>query len=86
MSGGTAAVAGHTGGTGQAGPPIPVRLASVYLPAPLPREGRIAFWDPDGGTVTARTGTESGTSELTVVRRHGTGVRRRRVPALTLPL
>ncbi|OLZ67570.1 ATP-dependent helicase [Streptomyces sp. IMTB 2501] len=86
MSGGTAPVAEHTGDTGKAGPPIPVRLASVYLPAPLPREGRIAFWDPDGGTLPARTGTEGGTTELTVVRRHGTGVRRRRVPALTLPL
>ncbi|WP_369392940.1 SNF2-related protein [Streptomyces sp. CG1] len=86
MSGGTAALAEHTGGTGQAGPPLPVRLASVYLPAPLPREGRIAFWDPDGGTLPARPGTERDTSELTVVRRHGTGVRRRRVPALTLTL
>ncbi|WP_241196104.1 hypothetical protein, partial [Streptomyces sp. SID10362] len=31
---------------------VPARLAAVFLPAPLPREGRIAFWDPDGGPVT----------------------------------
>ncbi|MGW3209723.1 SNF2-related protein [Streptomyces sp. NPDC001135] len=80
MSGGTAAVAERTGGTGPAGDPVPVRLASVYLPAPLPREGRIAFWDPDGGRV------EGDTADLTVVRRHGAGVRRRQVPALSLPL
>ncbi|MER6442564.1 SNF2-related protein [Streptomyces sp. NPDC001185] len=30
---------------------VPVRLAAVFLPAPLPRDGRIAFWDPDGGPV-----------------------------------
>ncbi|MFE2039785.1 SNF2-related protein [Streptomyces sp. NPDC059477] len=27
---------------------VSVRLAAVFLPAPLPREGRMAFWDPDG--------------------------------------
>ncbi|MDN0200754.1 DEAD/DEAH box helicase [Streptomyces sp. S.PNR 29] len=59
---------------------VPVRLPAVFLPAPLPREGRIAFWDPDGGELPA-DGTE-----LTVVRRHGTGVRRRSTPALSLPL
>ncbi|MFD8395621.1 DEAD/DEAH box helicase [Streptomyces sp. NPDC059680] len=80
MSAGTAAVAGRTGGSGQAGGQVPVRLASVYLPAPLPREGRIAFWDPEGGSL------EGDTAEITVVRRHGAGVRRRQVPALTLPL
>ncbi|MGW2645353.1 SNF2-related protein [Streptomyces sp. NPDC001393] len=80
MSAGTAAVAERTAGSGQAGDRIPVRLACVYLPAPLPREGRIAFWDPDGASV------EGDTAELTVVRRHGAGVRRRQVPALTLPL
>ncbi|MFJ3303794.1 SNF2-related protein [Streptomyces sp. NPDC086549] len=84
--GGTAAVAGRTeetgtpGETGTAGERVPVRLAAVYLPAPLPREGRIAFWDPDGGPLTVDG------EELTVVRRHGAGVRRRKVPALSLPL
>ncbi|MEV6759198.1 DEAD/DEAH box helicase [Streptomyces sp. NPDC051105] len=60
---------------------VPLRLAAVYLPADLPRQGRIAFWDPDGGPLPA-----AATEDLTVVRRHGAGVRRRQVPALTLPL
>ncbi|MEU6466165.1 DEAD/DEAH box helicase [Streptomyces sp. NPDC046976] len=63
--------------------PVPVRLAAVYLPAPLPREGRIAFWDPAGEPLPA---TARDPEELTVVRRHGAGVRRRQVPALGLPL
>ncbi|MEV6293154.1 SNF2-related protein [Streptomyces sp. NPDC051896] len=81
MSGGTTTVAERSpGDSGQAGNPVPVRLASVYLPAPLPREGRIAFWDPEGGSVPGDT------AEITVVRRHGAAVRRRQVSALTLPL
>ncbi|MYX94394.1 ATP-dependent helicase, partial [Streptomyces sp. SID486] len=83
---GTAAVAERTGGSRETatGLPVPVRLASVYLPAPLPREGRLAFWDPEGDPLPTPPG---GTiHELTVVRRHGAGVRRRQVPALTLPL
>ncbi|MEU4464358.1 DEAD/DEAH box helicase [Streptomyces sp. NPDC024017] len=59
---------------------VPVRLPAVFLPAPLPREGRIAFWDPEGEPLPAED------TELTVVRRHGAGVRRRTTPALTLPL
>ncbi|MER6463324.1 SNF2-related protein [Streptomyces sp. NPDC001228] len=59
---------------------VPPRLAAVYLPADLPRQGRVAFWDPDGDPLPAAT------EDLTVVRRHGAGVRRRQVPALTLPL
>ncbi|UFR01447.1 DEAD/DEAH box helicase [Streptomyces sp. Go40/10] len=83
---GTAAVAERTGGSPQtgAGHPVPVRLASVYLPAPLPRQGRLAFWDPDGAPLPEGAGATA--EELTVVRRHGPGVRRRQVPALTLPL
>ncbi|MFF7235173.1 SNF2-related protein [Streptomyces collinus] len=81
MSGGTPAVAERTEGTPGTGNPVPVRLASVYLPAPVPREGRVAFWDPDGGPLPG-----TATEDLTVVRRHGSGVRRRQVPALTLPL
>ncbi|QOV34583.1 DEAD/DEAH box helicase [Streptomyces ferrugineus] len=64
----------------RAGRAVPVRLAAVFLPAPLPREGRIAFWDPEGGPLPAED------TELTVVRRHGAGVRRRTTPALSLPL
>ncbi|WP_336113854.1 DEAD/DEAH box helicase [Streptomyces sp. PTD9-10] len=82
MGRGTAAVAERTGGARETGDPVPVRLASVYLPAPLPREGRVAFWDPDGGPLPG----DRDTDELTVVRRHGASVRRRQVPALTLPL
>ncbi|MGW5331444.1 SNF2-related protein [Streptomyces bauhiniae] len=60
--------------------PVPARLACVFLPAPLPREARVAFWAPDGEPL------PDATDELTVVRPHGTGVRRRQVPALALPL
>ncbi|WP_405823826.1 DEAD/DEAH box helicase [Streptomyces sp. NBC_01390] len=63
---------------------VSVRLAAVFLPAPLPREGRIAFWDPEGDTDLPAEG--AGRTELTVVRRHGAGVRRRTTPALTLPV
>jgi len=60
---------------------VPVRLAAVFLPAPLPRDGRVAFWDPDGGPLPAED------TELTVVRPHGaSGVRRRTAPALCLPV
>ncbi|MFJ9711355.1 SNF2-related protein [Streptomyces sp. NPDC101234] len=64
---------------------VPVRLAAVYLPADLPRQGRIAFWDPAGDPL-PDSGPASATEDLTVVRRHGAGVRRRQVPALTLPI
>ncbi|UIX29851.1 DEAD/DEAH box helicase [Streptomyces sp. GQFP] len=63
---------------------VSVRLAAVFLPAPLPREGRIAFWDPSGDT--GLPGEGDAHTELTVVRRHGAGVRRRTTPALTLPV
>ncbi|MGW4546346.1 DEAD/DEAH box helicase [Streptomyces violaceorubidus] len=67
---------------------VPLRLAAVFLPAPLPREGRIAFWDPDGGPVPGQADDDrsGGPTELTVVRRHGAGVRRGTAPALSLPL
>ncbi|MBA8975800.1 DEAD/DEAH box helicase [Streptomyces calvus] len=136
-----------TGGDGAGGAEVPVRLAAVFLPAPLPREGRIAFYDPEpgpDGTTGAGTpgkgplgrepldtapltdgplaegppgddplaggpldhgpldhglldhggpevGGAGGTgavrrTELTVVRPHGSGVRRRTVPAFSLPV
>ncbi|MEU6103442.1 DEAD/DEAH box helicase [Streptomyces flaveolus] len=85
-----------------AAPSVPARLAAVFLPAPLPRDGRIAFWDPEGGPV-AGAAPEDGArpteapaagaaegvpepTELTVVRRHGTAARRGTTPALSLPL
>jgi superfamily II DNA or RNA helicase len=63
---------------------VPLRLAAVFLPAPLPREGRIAFWDPGDEPLPERADAER--TELTVVRRHGASVRRRTTPALALPL
>ncbi|MDH6624707.1 superfamily II DNA or RNA helicase [Streptomyces sp. LBL] len=65
---------------GRAGESVPLRLAAVFLPAPLPREGRVAFWDPEDAEVPAAPG------EITVVRWHGAGVRRRTAPALSLPV
>ncbi|MFE2557401.1 DEAD/DEAH box helicase [Streptomyces sp. NPDC059352] len=98
-----------------------ITSAAVFLPAALPREGRVAFWAPDGGAL-PDLGTPGGASggggasepppqpqpqpasasssadadpgvpegpervELTVVRRHGSGVRTRVVPAVTLPV
>jgi hypothetical protein len=68
-------------------PSVPVRLPAVFLPAPLPREGRIAFWDPEGEPLPAGDPEHTAATELTVVRRHGAaGVRRHTAPALTLPL
>jgi superfamily II DNA or RNA helicase len=72
-----AAVAEREQGAGES---VSVRLAAVFLPAPLPRDGRFAFWDPAGGSLPAED------TELTVVRRHGAGVRRRTAPALSLPV
>ncbi|MEU0026262.1 SNF2-related protein [Streptomyces sp. NPDC006335] len=69
---------------------VPVRLAAVFLPAPLPRDGRIAFWDPEGAPLPTDSPDPDTTSpertELTVVRPHGAAVRRRTAPALTLPV
>ncbi|MFD4944589.1 DEAD/DEAH box helicase [Streptomyces sp. NPDC058409] len=70
--------------------------AAVFLPASLPRDGRVAFWDPDGGplpepgdSADSEDWTPGPTStEITVVRRHGQqdGARRRTVPAVLLPV
>ncbi|MFI2425368.1 SNF2-related protein [Streptomyces sp. NPDC018955] len=80
------------GADGVDGADVPARLAAVFLPAPLPREGRVAFYDPEGGPVGERPPAPSDASgpaprtDLTVVRPHGTGVRRRTTPALLLPV
>src|SRR5690606_25059525 len=70
--------------------PVPVRLAAVFRPAPVPREGRVAFWDPHlthGAAGPEAAGPEGAdATALTVVRPHGSGVRRRTAPARTLPL
>ncbi|KUN21838.1 helicase [Streptomyces antibioticus] len=66
--------------------PLSARLAAVFLPAPLPREGRMAFWDPEDGPLPETSAGLTDLTDLTVVRPHGAGVRRRTAPALTLPL
>ncbi|MFE0965547.1 SNF2-related protein [Streptomyces fungicidicus] len=89
----TAAAAGPAAPGGTAGEDPSVRLAAVFLPAPLPRDGRVAFYDPAGGPGepppppggTGATGPARHT-ELTVVRPHGAGVRRRTTTALSLPV
>ncbi|WAZ25056.1 DEAD/DEAH box helicase [Streptomyces cinnabarinus] len=78
----TAAVAEDGTGGPRTADSVPLRLAAVFLPGPLPRAGRVAFWDPADGPLPA--GPEP--TELTVVRPHGSGVRRRSAPALALPL
>ncbi|MER7970844.1 hypothetical protein ABTX35_17950, partial [Streptomyces sp. NPDC096080] len=49
---------------GAAGERVPTRLAAVFLPALLPRDGLIAFWDPEDGPLPAED------TQLTVVRPH----------------
>ncbi|MGW8327394.1 SNF2-related protein [Streptomyces sp. NPDC055897] len=59
--------------------------AAVFLPAGLPREGKVAFWDPGQGPLPpGPPGAEL--TELTVVRRHGGGARSRKVAALVRPV
>ncbi|QES03517.1 DEAD/DEAH box helicase [Streptomyces venezuelae ATCC 10712] len=60
--------------------------AAVFLPAALPREGRVAFWAPDGRPLPDPGDSGAERVELTVARRHGSGARGRSVPALTLPI
>ncbi|MFI9120783.1 DEAD/DEAH box helicase [Streptomyces bikiniensis] len=61
--------------------------AAVFLPAALPREGRVAFWAPDGGALPdPETVPGAERVALTVARRHGGGARSREVPAVTLPV
>ncbi|MFF4787489.1 SNF2-related protein [Streptomyces griseorubiginosus] len=75
---------------GLPGPAVPAGLAAIFLPAPLPREGRIAFWDPGDAPLPAASPEPEARpverTELTVVRPHGAGVRRRTAPALSLPV
>ncbi|MEU1694627.1 DEAD/DEAH box helicase [Streptomyces hirsutus] len=97
MSEGTVTAERHTAGTGtgEAGPAgaavadaaaeIPVGLAAVFLPSALPRDGRVAFYDPESGPAEAAP-EHAPRTRLTVTRPHGDGVRRRTVTAFSLPL
>ncbi|MFF1713812.1 DEAD/DEAH box helicase [Streptomyces sp. NPDC058268] len=63
--------------------------AAVFLPAEVPREGRVAFWAPEGelpGAAGAGAVDGAVEGEIPVVRPHGKGVRTRTVPALILPV
>ncbi|WP_327366766.1 DEAD/DEAH box helicase [Streptomyces sp. NBC_01217] len=72
--------------------------AAVFLPASLPRDGRVAFWDPEGGPLPEPPGDSAESeehaapaataAEIAVVRPHGQqdGVRRRSAPAVLLPV
>ncbi|MFJ1645131.1 SNF2-related protein [Streptomyces sp. NPDC088258] len=74
--------------------PVPAGSAAVFLPAGLPREGRVAFWSPHalGHTgdaprpVSPRDPAGPGAGELTVVRDEGEGARALTVPAVLLPV
>ncbi|MFD0226382.1 DEAD/DEAH box helicase [Streptomyces hirsutus] len=97
MREGTVTAERHTAGTGtgEAGPAgaaiadaaaeIPVGLAAVFLPSALPRDGRVAFYDPESGPAEAAP-EHAPRTRLTVTRPHGDGVRRRTVTAFSLPL
>ncbi|MFZ3560729.1 DEAD/DEAH box helicase [Streptomyces sp. BH055] len=67
-------------------PGVPLSAAAVFLPDPLPRAGRIAFWSPDAPEGPGGPGLPGADGELTLVRPHGSGVRSHRVPALVLPV
>ncbi|MET9608934.1 DEAD/DEAH box helicase [Streptomyces sp. NPDC006512] len=57
-----------------------LRRAAVFLPAAVPREGRVVFWCPAGDPL-----PEAGSPHpLQVVRPHGDGVRTRTVPGVSL--
>ncbi|SDC48123.1 DEAD/DEAH box helicase [Streptomyces prasinopilosus] len=87
----------HTAGTGteESGPAdavvahaaaeVPAGLAAVFLPSALPRDGRVAFYDPHSGPADAAP-EHAPRTRLTVTRPHGDGVRRRTVTAFSLPL
>ncbi|MFJ6795876.1 SNF2-related protein [Streptomyces sp. NPDC091268] len=80
----SAATAAVTSAVAPAGAELLLRHAAVFLPAAVPREGRVAFWAPDGDPL-----PDLGTgAPLTVVRPHGDGggVRSRTVPAAVLSL
>lgn len=57
-----------------------LRCAAVFLPATLPREGRMAFWDPEGHPLPDRDdlwapGTGTGADTSAPAEADGSGVR-----------
>ncbi|QES45833.1 ATP-dependent helicase [Streptomyces venezuelae] len=61
--------------------------AAVFLPAEVPREGRVAFWNPGPDAEAELDDTDIGVrGDLVVARKHGNGARSRTVPALFLPV
>ncbi|MFJ8646767.1 DEAD/DEAH box helicase [Streptomyces sp. NPDC093546] len=68
---------------------LPAGCAATFLPADLPRDGRVAFWSVTDGPLPDLTADETRTGRgdtVTVVRPHGSGVRSRAVPAVVLPV
>ncbi|MFD7295393.1 DEAD/DEAH box helicase [Streptomyces sp. NPDC059897] len=65
---------------------VPLSAAAVFLPDPLPRAGRIAFWTPEGPDGPIGSGLPGADGELTLVRPHGSTVRSHKVPALVVPV
>ncbi|RDG39191.1 DEAD/DEAH box helicase [Streptomyces corynorhini] len=78
---------------------VPAGCAAVFLPAGLPREGRVAFWFPDApdrpppltpvadaGTGAASERSGLGAGEVTVVRDEGEGARALTALAVLLPV
>ncbi|MGW2342225.1 DEAD/DEAH box helicase [Streptomyces sp. NPDC001661] len=65
---------------------VPLGAAAVFLPDPLPRAGRIAFWFPGVEEGQEASGLPGAEDELTLVRPHGSAVRSRKVPALVVPV
>ncbi|MFJ9056228.1 DEAD/DEAH box helicase [Streptomyces sp. NPDC102409] len=71
-----------------------LRCAAVFLPGALPRDGRIAFWDPEGTVGPGLTdpdpvsaGAANQVVELTVAGPYGPqGAGTRTVPAVALPV
>lgn len=71
-----------------------MRCAAVFVPDALPRDGRIAFWDPEGAVgpmshfgYPGPGGTPYTVTDITVVVPDGDGgARTRTVPAVELPV
>ncbi|WP_329458388.1 DEAD/DEAH box helicase [Streptomyces sp. NBC_01497] len=61
------------------------RCAAVFLPAELPREGRIAFWAPEG-SLPQDAYPQERAGRLTVLRWGGAGPAAEDVPAVIMPV